>query len=204
MLPDPGLVISQGVAQGQVVQVPLMRVVNVPLRWVGWHHKESVLHGSSTVLLVFETFHQPGTERKLCRSLPDGVDDLIHTGHPCHAGKNNVHAGIMLLYRTGGAAVPHHDTVVILVSGIPQAAFDHTGGGVSCEDQRGYPKAAQVDAQIRGVERAGGMFSNDHILRAWCQLCHNGRTVRALDETGSPTGACWCTQRWTGRIFQVR
>src|SRR5215475_8355168 len=83
----------------------------------------------------------------LCRLAPDGVDDLIHTGHPCHAGKDNIHAGIVLLHRTGGAAVPHHDTVVILVSGIAQAAFDHTGGGVSCEDQRGYPKAAQVDTE---------------------------------------------------------
>src|SRR5438132_5666264 len=90
--------------------------------------------------------------RKLCRLASDGVDDLVHTGHPCHAGKDNIHAGIVLLHRTSGAAVPHHDTVVILVSGIPQAAFDHTGGGVSGEEQRGYPKAAQVDAQIRGME----------------------------------------------------
>src|SRR5215510_16139126 len=85
----------------------------------------------------------------LCRLASDGVDDLIYTGHPCHAGKDNVHAGIMLLHRTGGAAVPHHDTIVILVSGIPQAAFDHTSGGVAREEQCGYPKAAQVDAYIR-------------------------------------------------------
>src|SRR5262249_48545989 len=59
MLPDPGLVIPQGVAQGQVIQIPLMRVVDVALRWMGWHHKESVLHGSSRVCFVFELSHQP-------------------------------------------------------------------------------------------------------------------------------------------------
>src|SRR5215471_12808517 len=96
--------------------------------------------------------------RKLCRLRPDGVDDLIHTGHPRHAGKDDVHAGVVLLHRTGSAAVPYHDTVVILVSGISQAAFDHTGGGVAGEQQRGDPKAAQVDANICSVERASSMF----------------------------------------------
>src|SRR4029450_2046889 len=71
--------------------------------------------------------------RQLCRLVPDGVDDLIYTGHPCHAGKDNVHAGVVLLHRGGGAAVPYHDAVVILVSGIPQAAFDYTGGRVPGE-----------------------------------------------------------------------
>src|SRR5215471_5436888 len=59
MLPDPGLVIPQSVAQGQVVQVPLMRVIDVPLRRMGWHHKESVLHSSSTILPVFGPPYQP-------------------------------------------------------------------------------------------------------------------------------------------------
>jgi len=104
-------------------------------------------------------------------------------------GKDSVHAGVMLLHRHDGAAVPHHDTVVILVSGIPQAAFDHTGSGVAGEQQRGDPKAAQVDSQIRGVDWTAGVFGDDHILRAWCQVCHDGRAVRALDETGGPTGA---------------
>src|SRR5687767_9623602 len=63
---------------------------------------------------------------KLCRLPPDSADDLIRTGHPRHTGKDNVHTGVMLLHRGGGAAVPHHDTVVILVSSIPQAAFDNT------------------------------------------------------------------------------
>src|SRR5262249_17838599 len=129
--------------------------------------------------------------RKLGRLRPDGVDDLIHTGHPCHAGKDNVHAGVMLLHRTGGAAISHHDTIIILVSRIPQAAFDHPSGGVSGEEQRRYPKTTQVDAQICGVEWAGGVLGDDHILRAWCQLCDDGRTLRALDETGSPAGAWW-------------
>src|SRR5215510_7050120 len=82
--------------------------------------------------------------RQLCRLVPNGVDDLIHTGHPGHAGKDNIHAGVVLLHRTGSAAVPYHDTIVVLVSGIPQAAFDYPGGGVSREEQRGHPKAAQV------------------------------------------------------------
>src|SRR5438132_6518284 len=168
MLPDPGLVIPQGVAQSQVVQVPLMRVVDVPLWRMGWHHKESVLHYSSRSSWCLNRRISLALGRRLCRLRPDGVDDLIHTGHPCHAGKDDVHAGVMLLHRRGSAAVPHHDTVVILVSGIPQAAFDHTGGGVSSEQQRGYPKAAQVDAQIRGVEWASGVLGDNHILRAWC------------------------------------
>src|SRR5207245_9526606 len=84
------------------------------------------------------------------------------------------------------------------------AAFDHTGGGVAGEEQRGYPKAAQVDAQICGMEWTGGMLGDDHILRAWCQLCHDGRAVRAFDETGAPAGTWWRAQRRTGRIFQVR
>ena len=79
---------------------------------------------------------------KLCRLASDGVDDLIHTGHPGHAGKDNVHAGVVFLHRGGGAAVPYHDAVVILVSGIPQAAFDHTGGRVPGEQQCGHSKAA--------------------------------------------------------------
>src|SRR5262249_6111427 len=128
----------------------------------------------------------------LCRLAPDGVDNLIHTGHPCHTGKDNVHAGIVLLYSRGGAAVSHHDTVVILVSGIPQAAFDHTSGGVASEQQRGHPKAAQVDTQIRSVEGTGGVLGDDHIRRAWCQLCDDGRTLRAFDEAWSPTAAWWC------------
>src|SRR5215831_17787898 len=181
-----------------------MRVIDVPLRWVRWHHKESVLHSSSRVFLVLNRCSSLALGLKLSRLAPDGVDDLIHTGHPCHAGKDNVHAGVVLLHRTGGAAVPHHDTVVILVSSIPQAAFDHTGGGVSGEEQRGDPKAAQVDSQIRGVEWAGGVLGDDHILRAWCQLCDDSRTLRALDETRGPTAAWWRAQRWTGRIFQVR
>src|SRR5262249_38632837 len=147
--------------------------------------------------LCLSRFTSLALEHQLCRLASDGVDDLIRTGHPCHTGKDNIHAGIVLLHCTGGAAVPHHDTVVILVSGISQAAFDHTGGGVSREEQRGHPKAAQVDAQIRGVEWAGGMLGNDHILRAWCQLCHDGRTLRALDETGGPTGTWWRAQRRT-------
>src|SRR5262245_49555097 len=61
MLPDPGLVIPQGVAQGQVVEIPLMRVVDVSLRWMGWHHKKSVLHGSSRSFVVFELSHRPRT-----------------------------------------------------------------------------------------------------------------------------------------------
>src|SRR5678816_1735376 len=71
--------------------------------------------------------------RQLYRLATDGVDDLVHTGHPCHAGKDNVHAGVVFLHRRGGTAVPHHDTVVILISGIPQAALDHTGSGISGE-----------------------------------------------------------------------
>src|SRR5712692_3262135 len=70
---------------------------------------------------------------KLGKLPPDGVDDLIRTGHPRHAGKDNIHTGVMLLHGSGGAAVPHHDTIVILVSGIPQAAFDNTSGGVASE-----------------------------------------------------------------------
>src|SRR5262249_35555937 len=168
MLPDPGLVISQGVAQSQVVQIPLMRVVDVPLRWMGWHHKESVFHGSSRVFSVFVPSYQPHAGARSVRRLPPhGIDDLIHTGHPRHAGKDNVHASVMLLHRRGGAAVSYHNTIVILVSRIPQAAFDHTSGGVSSEEQRGHPKAAQVDAQIRSVEWTSGVFGNDHILRAW-------------------------------------
>src|SRR5262249_52326749 len=82
MLPDPGLVIPQGVAQGQVVEIPLMRVVDVPLRWMGWHHKESVLHGSSRVFLVFEPSHQPRAGAlALSRVPPQGADDL--TGSTC-------------------------------------------------------------------------------------------------------------------------
>src|SRR5712691_11827979 len=115
--------------------------------------------------------------RKLCRLASDSVDDLIHTGHPCHAGKDNIHAGIVLLHRTGGAAVPHYDTIIVLVSGIAQAAFDHTGGGVSGEEQRGYAKAAQVDAQIRGMEWTGGVLGDHHSRRAWCQFCDEGRAV---------------------------
>src|SRR2546421_2571566 len=123
---------------------------------MGWHHKESVFHCSSKVFSVFEPSHQPRAGAQALSKLPrHGVDDLIHTGHPCHTGKDDVHAGIMLLHRSGGAAVPHHYTIVILVSSIPQAAFDHTGGGVSSEEQRGHPKAAQVDSQIRGVKWAG-------------------------------------------------
>src|SRR4029434_5480738 len=111
-----------------------MRVIDVPLWWMGWHHKESVLHSSSRVLLVCKPSHQPGAGRQLCRLAADGVDDLIHTGHPCHAGKDNIHAGVMLLHRGGGAAVPHHDTIVILVSGIPQTSCDYTGGRVASEE----------------------------------------------------------------------
>src|ERR1700675_2610780 len=81
-------------------------------------------------------------ERQLWRLPSHGADDLIRTGHPRHAGKDNVHTGVMLLHRGGGAAVPHHDTIVILAAGIPQAAFDDTSGGVSSEEQRRYPKAA--------------------------------------------------------------
>src|SRR5262245_47912777 len=40
----------------------------------------------------------------LCRLAPNGVDDLIHAGHPCHTGKDNVHTGVVLLHRRGGAA----------------------------------------------------------------------------------------------------
>src|SRR4029453_18381926 len=127
--------------------------------------------------------------RQLCRLAADGVDDLIHTGHPCHAGKDNVHAGVMLLHRGGGTAVPHHDTIVILVSGVPQGAFDHTGGGVAGEQQRGHPKAAQVNAQIRGVKWTGGVLRNDDILWTWGQLCHDGCALRAFDEAWSPTAA---------------
>src|SRR5206468_12937283 len=105
------------------------------------------------------------------------------------ARKDNIQPGIVRLHRPGGTAVPHHDTVVILVSGIAQAAFDHTGGGVSGEEQRGDPKAAQIDAQIRGMEWTGSVLGDDDLLRAWCQLCDDGRTLRALDETGGPTGA---------------
>src|SRR5215510_11234524 len=108
--------------------------------------------------------------RQLCRLATDGVADLVHIGHPCHAGKDNVHAGVMLLHCGSSAAVPHHDTIVILVSGIPQAAFDHTGGGVSSEKQRGHPKAAQIDANICSMKWTCGMLGDDHILRAWCQL----------------------------------
>src|SRR5262245_785639 len=71
----------------------------------------------------------PPAGLKLSRLSSDGVDHLIHTGHPRHAGKDDVHASVMLLHCSGGAAVPHHDAVVILVSSIPQTAFDHTGGG---------------------------------------------------------------------------
>src|SRR5215831_19680826 len=131
----------------------------------------------------------PALALKLCRLASDGVDHLIHTGHPCHAGKDNVHAGIVLLHGSGSAAVPHHDTIVILVSSIPQAALDDTGGGVAGEEQRGHTEAAQVDAHIRGVEGAGGVLGDHHILRARCQLCHDGRTFRALNETGSPSAA---------------
>src|SRR2546425_10560661 len=100
-------------------------------------------------------------------SLPtDGVDDLIHTGHPRHAGKDDVHAGVMLLHRAGGAAVPHHYTIVVLVSGVPQGAFDDPSRGVPGENQGSNTKAAQVDPQIRGVEGAGGVLSDHHVLGA--------------------------------------
>ena len=42
------------------------------------------------------------------------------------------------------------------------------------------------------------MLGDDHLLRAWCQLYHDGRALRALDETGGSTGAWWRAQRRTG------
>jgi hypothetical protein len=33
----------------------------------------------------------------------------------------------MLLHGGGGTAVPHHHTIVVLVSGVPQCAFDNPG-----------------------------------------------------------------------------
>jgi len=77
-----------------------------------------------------------GAQRLVRRRSPtDGVDDLVHTGHPRHAGKDDVHAGVMLLHRAGGAAVPHHYTIVVLVSGVPQGAFDDPSRGVPGENQ---------------------------------------------------------------------
>src|SRR5262245_39312674 len=54
------------------------------------------------------------------------------------------------------------------------------------------------------MEWTGGVLSDDHILRAWCQLCDDGCALRTLDETGGPTAACWHAQWRTGRILQVR
>src|SRR4029450_5378069 len=48
------------------------------------------------------------------------------------------------------------------------------------------------------------MLGDNHILRAWYQLCHDGCTLRAFNEAWSPTAAGWRAQRRTGRIFQVR
>src|SRR5439155_10782320 len=49
----------------------------------------------------------------------DSLDDLVHTGYPGHAGKDNVHTGVMFLHSGGGAAVPHHHAIVVLISGVP-------------------------------------------------------------------------------------
>lgn len=49
MLSDPGFVIPQGVAQGQVVYIPLMCVVDVPLQGMRWHHSVLSWMGSRCV-----------------------------------------------------------------------------------------------------------------------------------------------------------
>src|SRR2546428_8146279 len=151
--------------------IRLMCADNVERLWRFQSGHPGARGQSSRVPIPAHDVHLDMVHRRLAwSSLPtDGVDDLIHTGHPRHAGKDDVHAGVMLLHRAGGAAVPHHHTIVILVSSIPQAAFDHTGGGVSSEEQRGHPKAAQEDSKIRGVKWAGGVFGEDHVLTGWCQ-----------------------------------
>jgi hypothetical protein len=35
------------------------------------------------------------------------------------------------------------------------------------------------------------VLGDHHLLGAWCQLRDDGGTLRALDETGSPSGAWW-------------
>ena len=47
VLADPGFVEAQFVAERQVIQVPLVGVVDVTFRRMRRHHEQSVLHGSS-------------------------------------------------------------------------------------------------------------------------------------------------------------
>ena len=67
MFSDPGFVKAQLVAQGQVFQVPLVGVVDVPFRRMRRHHKQSVLHGSSLNRLRPAT--TPASDPVGCRTI---------------------------------------------------------------------------------------------------------------------------------------
>ena len=51
MLANPGFVKAQAVAEREVLQIPLVGIVDVPFRRMGRHHKQSVLHGWRAPLL---------------------------------------------------------------------------------------------------------------------------------------------------------
>ena len=119
----------------------------------------------------------------------DGVDDVVDAGHPCHAGKHEVHTSVMLLHRGGGTAIPHHRAIIILVAGVPQCPLDDTGGRVPCEDQRRDAEPPEVDPEISRMEGTGGMLRNDDILRARRQLRDDRRAVGTYDQAGCPATA---------------
>jgi hypothetical protein len=92
------------------------------------------------------------------RSPVDGVDDVIHAGYPGHAGEHQGRTGVVLLRRGGGTAIPHHYAIIILVGGVPQRSLDYPGGRIPRQDQGGDAEPSEVDAEISGVEWAGGVL----------------------------------------------
>jgi hypothetical protein len=90
------------------------------------------------------------------RSPTDGVDDVVDTGHPRHAGEHEVRTGVMLLRRGGGTAITYHHAIIILVAGVPQRPLDDASGRVPRQDQGRDAEPPEVDAEIGGVEWAGG------------------------------------------------